>query len=82
MKLYKEMVEDFVKLPSLTETQVEFIKLLEGTDLPATYITDLVTLAKDTPIEGMRNILDGNHIFVKKIFLERHPEFAEELKGM
>ena len=82
MKLYKEMVEDFIKLPSLTNSQVELIKLLEGVDLPATYIVDLVTMAKDTSIEEMKNILDKNNIFVKKIFLEKHPEFVEKLKGM
>jgi hypothetical protein len=30
----------------------------------------------------MKNILDKNNIFVKKIFLEKHPEFAEKLKGI
>ena len=82
MKLYKEMVEDFIKLPSLTESQIELIKLLEGTDFPATYITDLIVLAKDISIEEMRIILDKRKIFVKKIFLERHPEFAEILEDM
>ena len=69
MKLNSDMINEMIKYPHLSTMQIEFIKLLEGTDLPIQHFTDMVELASDRSIEEMKTFLDTHNIFVKKLFL-------------
>ena len=80
MRITTKDVEEMSQNPYYTASQIAFIKLLEGNDMPSTYFVKLVTMAKTSTAEEMETYANKNQIFVKSYFLKALLQDAERLK--